>query len=154
MQFQVKLPETLLQRLTSRDTLGKITRKMMYDLGLLAQLTARREAPKDTGTLRRSIMLQATPVMARVSTPLVYAPVMEFGRRPGAKMPPPRVLLGWARRHGFGIDSGTLFVIARAIGRRGLKGHFYMQKASAAVRAALPGRVKLAEDEIRKELSR
>lgn len=73
---------------------------------------------------------------ARIGTNLVYAPVMEFGRRPG-RMPPPQALAGWARRHGF--PDTALFVLARAIARKGIRGRFYMRRAAQATKNALPG---------------
>jgi len=111
-------------------------RDLLTKAGLLGQRTAREGAPHDTRTLARSIALDVQPFAARVYTPLNYAPVMEYGRRAGAKMPPPHVLSGWARRHG--IPQSALFVIARAIGRRGIKGRFFMAKAKQTVEAALP----------------
>lgn len=121
---------------------------LLTDLGLLAQRVARQEAPRDTAGLQRSLGLEVKPLYATVSTALNYAPVMEFGRRPGARMPPPDALAGWARRHG--LPASALFVLARAIGRRGIKGRFFMAKAKTAVEAALPGRVDKMGKEIEK----
>jgi hypothetical protein len=113
-------------------------REELDQLSLLAQARVREGAPKDTGALRRSFLREVRPLGARVYSQLVYAPVMELGRRPGARMPPPEALRGWARRHGFGTSRSALFVLARAIARRGIKGRFYMRAAAEAVQQAMP----------------
>ncbi len=51
-------------------------------------------------------------------------------------MPPPSSLAGWASRHGF--PASALFVLARAIGRRGIKGRFYMRAGKNAAQAKMP----------------
>lgn len=120
--------------------------KLLLDASLLAQRTARERAPRDTGALQRSIAFEVKPFEARVYTPLVYAPVMEFGRKPGAKMPPPAALEGWVRRHWFGgVSRGnqnairsSAFVLARSISRRGIKGRFFMKAAHDRVKSEMP----------------
>ena len=106
------------------------------------QQEAKMRAPVDTGRLRSSIMVHpiygmpslfgempslfggmpslfggSRLVGARVVAHAHYSLFVETGRRPG-KMPPPDALAGWARRHGLG---GLEFVIARAIGKRGIR---------------------------------
>jgi hypothetical protein len=61
-----------------------------------------------------------------VASPDFHMAVLEFGRRAGARMPPAAPLEAWCERHG--IDSSAVFAIRRAIGRRGLPAHHYMQK--------------------------
>lgn len=79
--------------------------------------------PTDTGTLRSSIFhevrTKGIASEALVSTPLVYGPPMEFGRRLGAKQPPAEALKSWARRK-LG-DEKLVYVVARAIKRKGIK---------------------------------
>jgi hypothetical protein len=88
----------------------------------------------DTGETARSIEAQLapgpTPLSATVFTRKLYAPAVEFGRRPG-KQPPVDAIAPWVRRHG--IDAPA-FVIARAIGRRGTQGLFFMRQAAEAGR--------------------
>lgn len=110
-------------------------KKLLNKAALLGQRTARENAPRDTAALQRDIQIEMQPFSSRVFTTLTYAPVMEFGRRPGAKMPPPGVLQGWMRRHGF---LGSEFVLARAIAKRGIKGRFFMKAAKDKVEAELP----------------
>src|SRR6185437_10486396 len=91
--------------------------QLMRDAALLGEQLARRNVleKSDTGALARSITSSYTDLTARVYVPMgqptaVYAPVMEYGRTPGAKMPPPDALVGWMKRHG--IDPKLKFVIA------------------------------------------
>lgn len=91
--------------------------------------------PVDRGILRGSIVteIRGTPlglhgVVAPGVVAAQYADVMELGRRPGAPPPPTSVIAAWATRHGIAAEAA--FVIARAIGRRGLKGHHMFQNAA------------------------
>jgi hypothetical protein len=106
---------------------------------LRAEQVARDGAPRDTATLARSITSEVHGLSARVYSPLVYAGVMEAGRRPGAKMPPPAALAGWARRHGY---TGSLWVLARNIGRYGSPRNrarmFFFRAAAQTIEAELP----------------
>jgi len=86
----------------------------------------REKTPVDTGRLRNSVTSEVektmptdVPTWARIGSNVVYAPPVEFGRKPGT-FPPYRQLQPWARRHGFGPSGG--FLVARAIARRGTKG--------------------------------
>ncbi len=119
--------------------------ELLTSLALLGERAARENAPKDTSALARSILSDVHPTTARVYSTLGYASVMEYGRTPGARMPPPAALEGWARRHGF---TGSLFVLARSIGRRGIKGRFFFQKARDAVIAAMPEEVAKAAQKV------
>ncbi len=93
----------------------------------------------------RVIMSDVTPFVARVRIPLAYGPTLNRGRKPGAKMPPPDALKQWAQENGY---EGSLFVLARSIQKRGIKGRFFMRKARAAVRRAMTGEVDRMSDQI------
>jgi hypothetical protein len=101
-----------------------------------------------------------------------YPAVMEFGRRPGAKMPPPEALLRWVhvkhlagtysiktkRRHGgkkrqADEDLAVAFAVARAIARKGIKGKFYMKNGLAKAKPSTPKFFKQEMDELMKELA-
>lgn len=75
---------------------------------LLVEHDAKALAPWDTGHLRRSIThrleVAGMTVTGIVGTNVPYAAAVEDGRRAGAPLPPPGVLLGWMRRHG--LDPG------------------------------------------------
>ncbi len=137
--FVVEFPRPSLRRLQARlngaDLYAGPVEGGITKLSLLAERVARQGAPKDTSALARSIQTEKKPLFRRIHSPLVYHPVMEAGRRPGGRMPPPGALAGWARRKGY---TGSLFVLARAIARRGIKGRFYMRAAAKSVRNALP----------------
>lgn len=115
----------------------------------VAERTAKGAAPKDMGALRRSITHEIHPLSARVYSTLAYAQAVEEGRRPGARPPPPEVLLGWMARHG--MDGVSPYVLARAIGRRGTKGRWFMRAGVQAANAALPRLLGLAARAIQRE---
>lgn len=131
-----------LARRTPDRLLQPVLRELLTHAALYAERAAREGAPKDTANLARSIAHEVRPELARVYSPLLYARVMELGRRPGARMPPPAALRGWARRHGM---AGLEFVLARSIARRGIRGRFYMRKAAEGLaRAELPRLIERA----------
>jgi len=111
---------------------------MLHSLQLIAsEAKAKKNAPVDTGRLRASIGAKTkegirevkgvgADVVGRVGSRVEYAIYQEIGRRPG-KMPPIAPIEEWARRHGM---AGMGFVIARAIGRRGLKGKRFLERAA------------------------
>lgn len=108
----VNLPE--IQRKLNPDFLvGDAARDMMRSAAEYAQQQARADAPKDTGHLASSIAISGEGLSLKVGSSLAYAPVAEFGRRPGARMPP--------------LEP---FALAKAISRRGTKGRFFMKKAT------------------------
>lgn len=135
----------------------------------IGERSARSGAPKDTGGGARSIVSQQSGLTGEVSSPLIAVSVMDQGRRPGATMPPPAALVPWVRRHGLGIgaswsvtsrrrlgsrttqrsqDLEAAFLIARAIGRRGIRGKgFFAQAANDMIRS-LPAELQRAAAEI------
>ncbi len=84
----------------------------------------------------------AGTVVGIVGNPLVYAEVIERGRRPGARMPPPDALRTWvARKMG---PEASAFVVARSIGRKGIEAREMLKKAVVAtfqVRRKLMGQI-------------
>lgn len=96
-----------------------------------------RRARRDTDRLRRSVThrvdRRGAETIGRFGSPLPYAVVMEKGRRKGAPLPPPGVLLGWMRRHG--IPASAEYVLRRAIARRGIRGDRVVE---TTVRALVP----------------
>lgn len=118
-------------------------------LGMMAQRRARRKAPVDTGQLRASIGLETKPLYAWVGSRFKYAAAMEEGAKPHWPPQEPIVQWVWRNRAKFGVvtERGRpargvraqrqveriAFVVRRAIGRRGLKGHGYMKDAMEQV---------------------
>lgn len=140
--MEIKITIDGIERITKKATpeiVAPGVALIVREAALVAQREARTAAPYDTGALARSIVTNITPLSAEVHTSLASALPMEEGRRAGARMPPPSALAGWANRHGY---HGSLFVLARSIGRRGIKGRFYMKKGADATRRALPGIVQ------------
>lgn len=100
------------------------------------------------GSIDHTIFGEPPNFRGEVFTPLVYGIVVERGRRAGAKAPPIAPIIFWVRRKKIvftrvlksgktvplSIES-TAFLIARAIGRRGIKGKFMFEKG---FEAALP----------------
>lgn len=140
------MPATLTYRVSVRgigDVLAKLTphlylpavQELLSSASVLGERVARQRAPRDTGALARSLTHEVRPLSARVYSHLGYAAAVETGRAAGARMPPPAALEGWMRRHGL---RGSPFALARAIGRRGLRGRFFLRAAATAVGRQMP----------------
>jgi hypothetical protein len=103
--------------------------RFLLKLALKVETAAKREAPVDTGRLRSSITHQLVRegknLVAYVGTPVKYAIYVEKGRAAGSP-PPSSALAGWASRHGM---AGNEFVIAQAIGARGIKPRPFLETA-------------------------
>lgn len=76
-----------------------------------------------------TLVTGAGGVIGIVGSPLDYSEVVERGRTPGAKMPPPDALATWVATK-LGADVSP-FVVARSIGRKGIKEVRMLQKAVA-----------------------
>lgn len=96
----------------------------------------------DLGTLANSyVVRQVRSGMVQVGSMLEYAPVREYGRKPGT-FPNLDALVGWTARKGMiwknnaskGYndlsykDKGTIYVVARAIAIRGIPGVYTVHK--------------------------
>jgi hypothetical protein len=84
-----------------------------------------------------------------------YPAVMEFGRQPG-RMPPPEALERWVHlKLGVPADKapGVAFQVARSIGRKGIKGRFFMRRAFERSKAAIDGFFRSALDAITRDLA-
>ena len=118
----VSIDTKTMKRIQHRlNKLGDDFRPVMNRALLAVEGSLRTEAPRDTGTGARGF--RTIPPTGRgfglegeVVNPLIHMAVLDVGRTPGAAPPPPAALAGWARRHGF---TGSLFVLARSIGRKG-----------------------------------
>jgi len=79
------------------------TRRAMTESLLLIEADARRLAPRDVGRLAGSITHRiegnGINLTGRIGPSTNYAATMEFGRRPGARMPPVEALVPWVQRH-------------------------------------------------------
>jgi hypothetical protein len=106
--------------------------------------------PVDRGMYRQSFRFEDIPDGATAYNFAMYAPIIEYGRRPGQKAPPIEAIMAWVLRKGIGrqfgpnqagkrrvtgkLDEsrarGIAFTIARAIKKRGLPAHLVLQHAS------------------------
>ena len=108
--------------------------------GLLVEREAKRLAPVWRGQLRRSITSKTTvspmAVTTTVGTNVTYARAVEFGRRAGATQPPSGPIAAWLASKG--IDAPA-YVVARAIGQRGIPARPFLRKAFDALMARIQG---------------
>lgn len=112
--------------------------KTFYETaGLDIASNAKAEAPVFMGALRASITHETTisgrQSFVKIAPSLsgIYPSVMEFGRRPGAKPPPPAALIRWVHlviAPGESQEARVAYLISRSIGRKGIKGREYMRK--------------------------
>ena len=106
------------------EMLGETQRTVRQDIGTLAlSFTANHLTNKGITKMDGA----AIPLWGRVGTPMIYGAVLNYGRRPGAKMPPKDALLIYMRRHG--IPEELEFVVRRAIGRHGIKADHFFENA-------------------------
>ena len=110
-----RLARALDPRLVTEETEETVREAALFAEGRVRE---RSFATHDTSATSRSWTADVNGMSASVYSPLLSALIEEEGRRPGAKMPPPGALAGWARRHGFPDNAGALFTLARAIARR------------------------------------
>lgn len=121
--------------------------KAMRESAVMVQSYAKLYAPVFRGMLRLSIaqnvVEEPNRIKAEIGSGLVYADVMEQGRRPWPYAMPPACgdLKTWARRK-LG-DERLSYVIARAIKRRGFTAKPYLKPA---VEECLP-RIKIIFNE-------
>ena len=117
---------------------GKHYGKAMKKSVITIQKNARPLSPVFRGRLRDSIEwevrgtgINITGVVGSTMKNEIYPSVMEFGRKPGAKMPPPGALERWVwlvLKPPKKMVKGVAFVVARAIGKKGIKGKRFLQK--------------------------
>lgn len=114
---------------------SKAQRKVLQSAGEIIAEDARKSAPRDTGRGARSIR----PVVrgARMEIDMLpHMVVMHKGRRPGSRMPPLDPIRGWLfRKQTRGqLVGANAFLIARSIGRKGIKKHNFLRNAVRKLR--------------------
>lgn len=105
-------PEALARDLeaTGRGLLAEVVEVVRTTVKLhapaIAQSLIDGEDPKpvDRGTYRRSFRAQDVRNGVVFYNSAAHGPIIEDGRRPGARMPPVDVLLDWVRRKGLGRE--------------------------------------------------
>ena len=131
------------------------------------QNTSMREA-LDRSAYARGWRFSVSDRTIIIYNPVKYAGVIEDGRRAGEKMPPPAALEAWVRRH-LNVEyitkkgvakarkvrkdeaPGLAFIVARAIGKRGIKGKHILARANDRIAYNLEAEICSALD---KELNR
>lgn len=129
--------------------LDRKLRSAAFQAGARVQAEVVSRTPVDLGTARNDIALDVfgtgLGITARVAGHMEYLATLEFGRKPGKRPPPYESLLPWVKRHpaapaGFltakgnrsnrkpPTDESRAFLIARAIGRRGLPAHHMFEE--------------------------
>lgn len=107
---------------------------------------ARRRAPKAFSTLTNSILATEVGEMwFRVTAGTNYAKWVEEGRKPGRMPGTAKGLMEWVRQKtgltGKDLDRRT-FLIARAIGRKGIKAQPFIAPTAAAMDSRIRALVK------------
>ncbi len=99
-----------------------------------------RDIPYASGQTRETIYTEINGTTLQdlngiVASPESHFRILEYGRKPGAKMPPDEPIWDWMGEKGIeaedGDDKAALFLIKRAIGRRGLPALHIMRNALA-----------------------
>jgi hypothetical protein len=114
----------------------------------------KRETPVHTGHLRSSISHRVVPIgndiQGLVTTPVEYAPPVEFGRQPGT-WPNIKAINRWA--HLVLGDESAGFLVARAIFQRGIKPRAMFAKGLMASQSYIKERYRRARDELVRRLA-
>lgn len=148
--YQHRLAETFWDELAK----GARIAGMRAQRHMVQVTSAAKPAPVNTGQFRRAwksdVLRASHSVMLEVYNPTPYAPIIEYGRRPG-KRPPRQAIEQWVERK-FGVKNeadkrAIAFVVARKIGQRGIEGKHLLE-------GAIPDLEKMIIDEIKQHLDR
>lgn len=137
----IQIDDAKVQRMLSRAPAKiRAAKREILDRGsIMTQAEMRINAPVFDGELRRTIR----PKWQSADTVVIfsdskYAPAMEFGRKPGGKLPPfseGTPLAKWVRiKMGQGVPA---FLVARSIARKGTKGKHFAQKTYVTMKPAI-----------------
>lgn len=134
--FSITVDTKQIARLAKRLSPREISRRghaAMQESVAYLQGAVQRATPVDTGVTRGTIFTEVrgrelAGMRGIVASPLVHTIVLEFGRRPGQRMPPLGPIRVWL--HHQGKDERLAFVVARSIGRKGTKAHHMFSAAA------------------------
>ena len=109
----------------------RVQRALLQTAANIVSREAQELAPRDTGRGIRSIRPVVTSQRAEIHA-FDYMVVIDQGRRPGATQPPVSAIEPWLlRQQGRGrLRGASAYVIARAIGRRGIPARHYFAQAA------------------------
>jgi hypothetical protein len=135
-EINIKGIPQLLHRLDEKQ-ITSVLNTLMKESALDTVIAAKDTVPRYKNNIHRDIISefkyarQGFPETAiigpKVGRTSAYARVMEHGRRAGAPMPPwkgPGSIEGWALAHGM-----NPFLLARSIGRKGIKPRHWLERA-------------------------
>ncbi len=161
LKVEVEGLQELLEKLRDKPKLfGNPFQRTMKAIVLDVEKEAKDRVPRWRHNLLRAISHQVEPspvplwakagVIGAKGSPLYkQAATMEFGRRAGAKPPPTRAIEPWARAKGL-----NPYLVARSIGRKGIKPRRYLRGAWDAVKPRIPDYLKRAAALIETEWGR
>lgn len=138
----------LVNLLNNKRPVPKPVQKAIAAIGNDIADEARALAPVDTGALRSSISSKfSTTPLARsiVVANVSYAQYVHDGRKPGSP-PPTAAVAGWARKKGL-----NPYLVARAIGRRGIKGRPFFTDAVKKIVSRISNHLHAAVSEIERD---
>ncbi len=168
LEFEIIIPketEKLIGRLLQYDQISD--RHLMIAMNKsVAKIEGRAKKNAPVGvssrlrnSLASSVKSMPGSIVGRVGSTMkgeVYPIVMETGRRAGAKMPPSSALERWVRIR-LGVPprrvKSVAFLVARGIGRKGIKGRHFLRKAYTSSRRQIDGFFSRALKAITKELA-
>lgn len=134
--------------------LGKLPKEAFPGILRAASQHAKTVAAEGVGgTAARAISSESSDTSARVFSLMSPARTMsiEQGRQAGGPLLHTDALRRWVQRVGFGE---SIFALARAIQRRGVKGRFFMRESHRSTLTLLPGLVRKAGEEMRRKFGR
>ena len=142
MPIEIRLDLSGFERLMRRwgpDQIARRKRAAMDESLAYLRKRVQDATPVDTGLGRGSVFTEirgtAVDLTGVVASAQPHMVVLEVGRRPGAKMPPATAIRRWLEHQGG--DGRLAFVVARAIGRRGLPPHRMFARAAEQGRATV-----------------
>lgn len=118
--------------------------KVLKAAHLIAR-SAKHNVPKTSSQLTNSIQVKRTGLLrAEVFAGSEYGAVVELGRKPNSPMPPIQSIKDWIKTKGVETNNinSAAFLIARSIGKKGIKPHPFMEDAARQNEAVVLALIK------------
>lgn len=128
MSVRVVGLEAVARKMQPEYLVAPVVRDMLNDAASEGERVAREGAPDVVAARMHS---EVSSFHSEIVSMHPASAAIEAGRRPGAPMPPESAIAAWAAGR---IPPRAAWVIARAIGRRGLAGRFFMRAAANHLR--------------------
>jgi hypothetical protein len=154
--YRVQAVGPIFERLDARAVFDSEISAVLLELGAFGQRLVVDNAPAGVssggGGFRGSVFTELRGKVAErsqlIASSLVYARVLEVGRRPG-KRPPIAPIFLWVRRKlgRTGVEATqAAYLVARKIGARGYPGKFMFQRAAAQLEPLARARFQALAD--------